>query len=165
MDDIALMKMAYELAKDSKDPSTQNGAILVAEGGTEPLAIGINEFPLNVEDKPERWDRPLKYEYIEHAEKNVIFDAAWRGVATEGLIMYCCWAACTSCARAIIQTGVKKLVRHQIPGLPNHNHWSENIEIALQMLREAHVDVFTMTEKLYPGNSFMIRRNGELVSP
>jgi dCMP deaminase len=95
MDDIALMKMAYELAKDSKDPSTQNGAILVAEGGTEPLAIGINEFPLNVEDKPERWDRPLKYEYIEHAEKNVIFDAAWRGVATEGLIMYCCWAACT----------------------------------------------------------------------
>lgn len=128
------------LAKQSRDPSTQNAALLVDSNG---LIIGsdVNRFPDGVLETPERWERPLKYKIIEHAERNVIFQLARRGIKTEGLIMVCPWAACSDCARAIIQCGIKKLVTHKQAHERSPEFWQKEIDVAFAMLREANVEI------------------------
>lgn len=175
-DDIYFLRMAYECAYDfSTDPSTQNGAVLVNPFTAEALMEGANHFPKGVEEKKERWERPLKYSYVEHAERNAIFNAAQAGIQTKGLIMYCPWAACTDCARAIIQAGISEVVCHHDPfapdgmrfGMPVHPQWKESIAIALGMLEEAKVGLRWIDEKLYKDNEtpLRIRFNGELIVP
>jgi dCMP deaminase len=133
-----LLKIAYEEAVNSPDPSTQNAALLVDKSI---VLKAVNEFPVGVEYTEERWERPLKYKIIEHAERNVIFKAARQGIATEGLTMVAPWAACSNCARAIIQAGIKRLVRHKEAGDRSPEFWAQEIEIADQMLKEAGVEV------------------------
>ena len=107
-----LLKESYNLALSSRDPSTQNGAILV-DIDYSIVSTGCNQFPAGVEENPTRWERPLKYKFIEHAERKVIYNACKNGVKTEGLTMVCGWAACTDCGRAIIESGIKRLVTHR----------------------------------------------------
>lgn len=103
---------AYRIARDnSTDPSTQNAAVLYDAQGCV-LAEGWNCFPNGFEETPERWGRPQKYQYVEHAERNSIYCAARLGVATKGATMVAPWAACFDCARAIIQAGITTLIRH-----------------------------------------------------
>ena len=105
------------------------------------VAVGINEFPAGVRYISERWERPLKYKIIEHAERNVIYNAAKRGIATNGLIMVCPWAACSDCARAIIQAGVKMLITHKQAHDRSPDFWRKEIEVAFEMLNEAKVEI------------------------
>jgi dCMP deaminase len=134
-----LLKQAYEIATKSPDPSTQNGALLVTEQGF-PVAGDINRFPKGVHDRPERWEKPLKYEIIEHAERNVIYKVG-RAAGTEGLTMICPWACCANCARGIIEAGIIRLVTHKQAHDRSPAFWKEQIEIAFTMLREAGVEI------------------------
>ena len=45
-----------------------------------------------------------------HAEMNAITNAARRGVAIDGAIMYCQMTPCRTCAMAIINGGIKRVV-------------------------------------------------------
>lgn len=115
MNDLVYMKMAYQYGSEhATDPSTQNGCVLVRPDIQEVVSYGANHFPEGVESSDARWERPLKYAYVEHAERNAIYSAARRGIKTKGLHMYCYWAACADCARAIIQAGITRLVTHKI---------------------------------------------------
>lgn len=161
----SLMQVAYTLAGHSLDPSTQCGAVLCDDNGTI-LADGINEFPRGVEYNAERWERPLKYQVIEHAERNAIFDAAARGVRTQGLTMIAPWAACADCARAIIQAGITKLIRHQDASDRSPANWVESIAIADTMLKEAGVAVENVVGKIFPDDSaFGVRHTGVTWNP
>src|SRR4051812_44655189 len=76
--DLELLGVAYEYAiHNSTDPSTQNGAVLVHNMGKGRervvVANGANHFPAGVKESPERWERPAKYAWVEHAERNAIF--------------------------------------------------------------------------------------------
>ncbi|MBU1126856.1 MAG: deaminase [Patescibacteria group bacterium] len=134
------LKIAYEYAqKFSQDPSTQNGAILVNDKG-EVLVKGANLFPKGIILKKERLERPLKYCFITHAERNVIFNAARKGIKTKGLIMYCPWAACPDCARAIIQAGIKKVITHKKMLDKTPDRWKDKTNIAQTMFKEAGVE-------------------------
>ncbi|RDJ35344.1 MAG: CMP deaminase [Crenarchaeota archaeon] len=172
--DQEYLKHAYIVAAvASTDPSTQNGAILVNPNTGQIVADGANHFPEGVEEKSERWERPIKYSYVEHAERNCIFTAARNGVATEGLVMYCCWAACADCSRAIIQARISEVVTHYNPnppsgerfGMPVHPQWKESIEVALGMMKEAGVKIRWIEDKLYLDEELQIRFNGTLVTP
>jgi dCMP deaminase len=115
MEDLAkkYLRAAYEYAaKNSTDPTTQNGAMLVNKAG-EIVAKGANRFPRGVRENEDRREKPQKYFYMGHAEKYAIFEAARKGIKTEGLTMYCPWSVCAECARAIIQAGIKKVVAHK----------------------------------------------------
>lgn len=136
----ALLKTAYEKAKESEDPSTQNAALLVNDAGNI-LVADINRFPDGVITSKERWERPLKYKFVEHAERNVCYISAKQGIKTEGLTMVCPWAACSDCARAIIQSGIIRLVTHQQAHERSPEFWAKEIEIAFTMLKEAGVEV------------------------
>lgn len=140
MEPEELFKVAYNHAKLSPDPSTQNAALLVNDAGLV-FAKAVNEFPCGVHYTPERWQKPLKYKIIEHAERNVLFQLAKTGPRTDGLIMVCPWAACSDCARAIIQCGIKQLITHKQAHDRSPDFWRQEIEIAFMMLQEAGVEV------------------------
>lgn len=152
---------AYQVAKHSPDPSTQNGALLINDNGVL-MGADFNRFPNGVEYKPERWERPLKYDFIEHAERNVIFQLARGGMKTNGLIMICPWAACSDCARAIIQSGVKMLVTHKQAHDRSPDFWRKEIEVAMMMFKEAGVEVV-----MYDGiiGSGQLLHSGQLWNP
>ena len=156
-----LLRSAYLKARESYDPSTQNAALLVDHNGVIKIA-DINRFPDGVEVTAERLQRPLKYKYIEHAERNVIYSAARLGIKTDGLIMVCPWAACTDCARAIIQSGIKILVTHKEAHDRSPDFWRDEIEIAFQDFKEAHVEVIMWSGKVGVCN---VLHSGKLWNP
>lgn len=155
------LRIAYGIASMSNDPSTKNGALLIDDKGNI-CSEGCNFFADGVCETLERWERPLKYEYVEHAERNVIYAAAKRGVKTNGLIMVCPWALCADCARAIIQSGIKLLVTHKQAYDRSPERWREQIDRALQMLKEAKVEVIMYDGKI---GGVTNRHNGELWEP
>lgn len=139
-----LLAIAYKTAKKkSRDPSTQNGALLAAQHGAKIfiLATGVNNLPDGIEELAERKQSPEKYKWMEHAERNVIFQAAKQGIKTKGLMMVCPWAACSACARAIIQSGITLLITHKQACLCQKPHWQEEVELGRIMLKEAGVAV------------------------
>jgi dCMP deaminase len=106
--------------------------------------MGFNGFPRGVEEyDTERWQRPEKYHWIEHAERNAIYNAARHGIKLEGARVYLNWEPkpCADCTRALIQVGVKEIVgpNRKFKGVGAGKHYS--IEHADQMLHEAGVKV------------------------
>ena len=104
------MAVAELYASWSKDKSRKVGAVIVDERNVQ-VAAGWNGFPRGVNDNNEsRHQRPNKYLWTEHAERNAIYNAAANGNKTLGCVMYLQWFPCTSCARGIIQAGIKEVV-------------------------------------------------------
>lgn len=151
------LEFALIAARKSPDPSTQNGAYLACNDGYS--ASACNEFPRGVQYKDERWERPIKYSYIEHAERNVIYRAAQKGLSTDYATLYCPWFACADCARAIIQAGIVRCV-----GLDHtantHPRWIESIKVAMEMLGEAGVACEFIDHKF----GIQLRRDGQLIT-
>ena len=158
-----MLQMAYGAAQRSPDPSTQNGAILVRADDLAVFAIEYNRPPNGVPMSPERWERPLKYKWVEHAERNALFALARSGAySTQGLTMVCPWAACTDCARAIIQCGIRALVTHRQAHDRSPDFWKSEIDIAFAMFQEAGVEVI-----MYDGvvGASSILHSGKLWNP
>lgn len=104
------MDMARLVASWSKDRSRKNGCVLVGKQH-EVLSVGFNGFPRGSDDDNEsRHDRPKKYAWTEHAERNAIYNAARIGVSTLEATAYVTWFPCCDCARALIQAGIKRIV-------------------------------------------------------
>lgn len=135
-----LLQSAYRFALNSPDPSTQNGA-LIFDPELLLLAAGTNRFPLGVKETTERWARPLKYEFVEHAERNSIYRCAVLGHSTAGATMVCPWAACSDCARAIVCARIVRLVRHQDASDRSPERWIESIKVADTILQEGGVEI------------------------
>lgn len=160
------MRTAYVLAQRSPDPSTQNGALLYNPEG-DIIGNHVNQFPSGVVYTDERWERPLKYEVIEHAERNSIYMAAKWGLETDNSTMVAVWAACSDCARGIIQAGVRRLVRHKQAserGRQNAAHWNGSISTADMMLIEAGVEIIEF-DYVFGEEDLAIRHGGEVVIP
>ena len=159
-----LMHDAYIVAQGSPDPSTQNGAILLNPDG-DWIGHDHNHFPAGVEYTAKRWERPLKYEVIEHAERNAIFHAARLGRSTQNSTMVVPWAACADCARAIIQAGVKRIVRHkQSTERGRGRNWDGSISIADTMLVEAGVEIIDFVY-VFGDEKLSIMHSGEVFVP
>lgn len=131
---------------ESHDQHTQNGALLRTPAGY--VVTAANRFPPDVIVSAERLARPAKYQYIEHAERNVIFAAAKIGVQTHKATLYCPWFACADCARAIILAGITRVVGHVRPRQHSPERWAESMLSADQMLREAGVTIDLLDDVL-----------------
>lgn len=122
------IKMAMLAAEKSKDRSTKVGCVLVGEDN-EVLSIGFNGFPRGVDDSiEERYERPQKYEWTEHSERNAIYNAARQGIRLKGSRAYFAWMSppCADCTRALIQAGIVELIMPDIPfpGVGNGSFYS-----------------------------------------
>lgn len=140
----AFLYEAYQYAVNSPDPSTQNGAVIIGRDGRLRCGFGYNGFPVGydsyrVESTPERLERPLKYSYVEHAERAAIFRAAYVGESTRCGTMYVPWYACTECARAIVMSGISLVVGHKQMYDKTTERWKESIAIAMGILDEGGV--------------------------
>lgn len=154
-----IMQLAYQACSWSPDPSTQNAAVLCTQDGEVIYeTFAVNDLPNGVLPTGPRWNRPNKYYYVEHAERNAIYNAARHGVSTRGLVMVCPWAACADCARAIIQAGISQLVRHEGE---NASHWQESITVADEMLLEAGVGIVNLQGEI--GAEVELLRNGKKI--
>lgn len=61
----------------------------------------------------DRWERPAKYAYVVHAEANAVAMAAKAGGSTDGAIAFVNLFPCATCAKLLIQSGVRVLVTRQ----------------------------------------------------
>ena len=136
------LNIAEQVKLKSKDESTQIGAVIVGEDN-EILSTGYNSFPRGLNDDiKERQERPQKYFYIEHAERNAVFNAARVGIPINNSTIYLTSGLpCSDCARAIINSGIKKIYCKQVCTTKNKEKWEESQRISLEMLKECGVDV------------------------
>lgn len=142
------LKMAYMQAELSQDPSTQNGAVIIASHGAC-IGVGHNRFAQGLLTTPERLvDRSTKLSCTVHAETAVIYDVM--GTSRSRLVLasatlYACWAACEECAKDILESGVRRVVVHaDHPGFTKPGAWQGSVERGLAMLREAGVDFLSV---------------------
>lgn len=134
--DEYFLDLAAMAATRSKDESTKVGAVIV-DDNRNVRATGYNGFPRGVrDDLPERNERPAKYRYTEHAERNAIYSAARSGTSVAGCTVYCTHFPCTDCARGIIQAGIKRVVVPADGAIPT---FADDWEMAYRMLDEAGV--------------------------
>ena len=110
--DEYFMGIALLSAKRSKDPSTQVGACIV-DSDHKVVSIGYNGMPRGIADKDLTWEKGeglnSKYLYVCHAEFNAILNIR-NGSSLKGCTVYVTLFPCNNCAKAIIQTGIKKIV-------------------------------------------------------
>ena len=109
--DEYFMGLAHLSALRSKDPNTQVGAAIVDENHRV-VSVGYNGFPKGCSDDVFPWEREgealrTKYFYVVHAELNAILNSP-RSVS--GCTIYVSLFPCNECAKAIIQSGIKRIV-------------------------------------------------------
>lgn len=108
--DTRFLEIASQISGWSKDRSTKVGCVIVGPGN-EIRSTGVNGFPRGVDDNAEyRHERPMKYKWTEHAERNAIYNAARVGVPVMGCRIYVSWYPCMDCARAIVQSGIAEVI-------------------------------------------------------
>jgi deoxycytidylate deaminase len=120
--DAERLRLAYEVAINSPDPSTQNGALAYSATGVL-IGQASNTLTYGMARSAELFMRPKKYHYVEHAERGALYDVLRNGRGPVHTIV-CPWAACADCARALVQSGVHRLVRHD---RQNDEQWSDSI--------------------------------------
>jgi dCMP deaminase len=141
--DEMYMTMCYLVASRSRDASTHSGCVIVAPDNTI-RAVGYNGFPRGIEDTPERQERPLKYQYFEHAERNALYNAGRNGVPVVGCKLYINWLPCSDCIRGVIQSGIKELIVHRqgqdaFMMSREDTVWTADHDICIDMAEEAGV--------------------------
>lgn len=151
------MSFAALAAQKSKDPSTQIGVVIVKDQRV--ISTGYNGLPIGVLDSVDwRNEKPEKYFWYEHGERNAIYSAARAGISTKDSVMYCaCNVPCADCARAIIQAGIKRVV---FLNLENSELWADHSKRSCQMFGEAGVE---LQEYLGEKLGYLIKRGGEVI--
>lgn len=108
--DVFFLKTAQLISSLSKDPSTKVGAVIV-DDDKNIVATGYNGFPKGFPDTEEYLNnRELKYEYVEHAERNAIVQAAKNGAKLNNCTLYSTHFSCISCAKGVTNAGIKRFV-------------------------------------------------------
>lgn len=159
--DNYFIRMAMLIATKSKDPSTQVGCVIVGSDN-EIRSTGFNGFPRGVHetrylhsefsadnpmapveevDVSYRWERPAKYEWVEHAERNAIYNAARIGVGIKGCRAYLNWEPrpCVECCKGFIQSGITEVIGPDIPFPSGGTRKNWKFEVSTVMMDEAGV--------------------------
>jgi dCMP deaminase len=125
----------------SKDPSTKVGALFISNTSHRVLTMGYNGMPRGFDETiDERWKRPEKYMYVEHAERNAIYNACRNGVQLEDSTAFVTLFPCTDCIRAMIQSGVKMIVSLEITDDVSEQ-WRENFKYSMEIAKECGIVV------------------------
>jgi dCMP deaminase len=147
------MELARHVATWSKDRSRGVGCVITGDDH-EVRATGYNGFPRGVDDEVNaRHERPAKYDWTEHAERNAIYNAARTGVPLDGCMLYTTLFPCMGCARAIVQVGINTVVTPE----PNFGDpvWGKEFRNAQIVLDEAgvYIDFYKEDEETESASS------------
>jgi len=103
------MDMAKAISQLSKDIQTKVGAVLVNPRGRQ-IASGYNGFCRGANDDELPKTRPDKYQYMIHAETNLLYNCLDEGICTRNGIIICTLSPCDKCLRACYQSGIKTII-------------------------------------------------------
>ena len=135
--DSYFMGLAHLSAKRSKDPSTQVGAVIV-DDNKHVIGIGYNGLPWGCSDDEFPWEREgefgdTKYPYVVHAELNAILNST---SSLKGCTIYVSLFPCNECAKAIIQSGIARIVYES-----DKYADTESTQASKRMLKSAGVEL------------------------
>jgi len=136
------MDLTEHIAQWSKDRSTKLGCVIVGPDN-EIRSTGYNGFPRGIDDTLDaRHERPEKYLWSEHAERNAIYNCARMGVSTKGCRIYVPWFPCMDCARAIVQSGISQVI-YKKPDLeePRWARWAVSFRASKELFLESNTDL------------------------
>lgn len=140
---IRFLNLAKTVAKYSKD-TTKVGCIIA--DGKVVRSLGFNGLPKNLnDDVPERNQRPKKYAWYEHAERNCLNQFPY--VSAKGCIAYVTHFPCSACARALIAKDIGGIVYIENENEDFSERWKEDFEISREMLQEAGLTILSYTEE------------------
>jgi len=145
------MQGVYWVASKSKDPKTKIGALIIKDKRI--ISTGYNGIPIGVDDNNEsRHQRPEKYKWYEHGERNAIYAAAKYGIDINGAFLYTNALPCADCARGIIQSGIKEVYIHQqfneLCNTTQREQWKEHDNTTFSMFVESDVKVIIINKIL-----------------
>lgn len=136
------LNLAIEVAEFSEDGSTKVGSYIANPLTNRPVSFGYNGLPSGVLDKPARHERPIKYYYFEHAERNAIYNADRQLDDMSIFVTHC---PCVDCTRAIIQNRIKEVYIYHLHGLESQwakeRYLPEQRQAIFEMLSEAKVKI------------------------
>ena len=150
------MEIALHISTWSKDKSTKVGCVVVGPD-KEIRAQGYNGFPRGVnDDLMERQERPIKYAFYEHAERNAIYNAGLFGASLRNCTLYVTMPPCADCARAIIQSGIKQVYflapAPDATKVQTAGNWRETVAVSFEMFKEAGVKAIELNRDLVNQN-------------
>lgn len=135
------ISLAREVASWSKD-TTKVGAVIVTMDG-DPVSFGYNGFPRGVKESTSRTIRPVKYNYMVHAERNAIYLSRSN---LKNTVMFVTHKPCPECAKAIAQSGISHLVVDEkfMDGIDPESSMNGDIDYTYtnNILRESGVEVY-----------------------
>lgn len=138
--DIRFLELASLIGTWSKDPRTKVGCVITGPD-REIRTTGYNGLPRGAKDDlPERNERPEKLLWYEHAERNAIFNAARTGIRLENCSAYSTLCPCMDCARALIQSGIKRVITPK-PDLVKYSIWADNFKKSELLFNECKVEL------------------------
>lgn len=158
--DDYFMSLSYLVASKSKDKRTHIGAIIVGPDN-EIVTTGYNSFPRGLNDNVlERQEKPEKYFWFEHGERNAIYNASRIGSSTKGCKMYTNGVPCTDCGRAVVQSGILEVIVDKRWDENNSPKDKEESEKTIQMFKETGIKL-----RYWEGNLIGIHkfRRGEII--
>jgi|SRR5665213_1648773 len=104
------MEIAETIAKRSHDAETKVGAVLINNSSGAIIATGFNGFVRGANDSLLPDTRPDKYEYIIHAEQNLICNSAKHGISMDDCSLICTLSPCKLCMRLLLNCGITKVI-------------------------------------------------------
>ncbi len=136
--DQRFLELADHFAGWSRETGRHVGCVIVGPDN-EIRSSGYNGLPRGVEDTPERHDRETgaKYIWSTHAEQNAVYNAARIGVSLSGCTLYVSMHPCSDCAKAIVQSGIKRVVTRAAD--LSDPRWSPSFQVALEMFAESGI--------------------------
>lgn len=134
--DEKFIKLAMKISRNSPISSRKVGAVIVS-GDNRVISSSANSLPMD--ELPEEvgdinGDNAKKY-WVEHAERAAIFKATRQGIPLEGARIYATFFPCTSCMRAILQSGITEVICPE-PEF-DHEKWGEEFYHSELMLRKS----------------------------
>ena len=109
--DRRYLRMALIWAENSYCERRQVGALLVRDGTI--ISDGFNGTPSGFENVCEDESGVTK-PYVLHAEANAITKIARSNNSSEGSTLYVTASPCLECSKLIIQSGIRRVVFHEL---------------------------------------------------
>lgn len=132
------MNMANLISSFSEDLSTKVGCVIVSKEN-DLLSIGWNGLCRKIKNEEYKNERPIKYKFFEHAERNAIYNSSRNGISLKNSTLYVLYWPCSDCCRAIIQSGIDTVVINKHYNEDFKKRWAEDIVISKNMLAEAGI--------------------------
>jgi dCMP deaminase len=104
------MDIASAASARSHDTETKVGGILVKNDTGMVVATGHNGFARGAPDSILPTTRPEKYEYMIHAEENLISHCAKSGIPIDNCTLVITLSPCQKCLRLMWQAGITQVI-------------------------------------------------------